>query len=476
MHSVRSSSTIRAVLAAALLIPLGMFARAGASPSTQSAAQAPQSLAQRAGATATTPEAVDHRRSEMDLDLKSRSYDSVDDNWTIVAEATLTSNRICLPLVFNCIVGELNTPDNASLENLSCDSPGWNHLRVFRNHCMKQLFFAGHDQKFTFTWTTDPGVSSGTVDLEVEFGRGILPHTFQKLVTAKLTVELDLSLDIAKSCPTEVEAGAKLTCTITVDYPTPPTTGPDISGIALTDKPDSELTALVSSGVLTRTAGAGTWDCSGLECANGELSSGESATFEFTATVASDPLGGDGINEASVQWSTPSAGGPLTADDEVVVRGTGDTELEIEKTTSDTEADPGGPITWTVKVTNAGPLDATDVAVSDISPTEVDGLTLVYSEGVGEWTCEGTSCTSASMPVGSTTFTAAGTVSPDTKGDTSVVNEVAVTWANDILGPDFPITAGSAVPVVASATTTTTPAPTTTTVPGQGGAPLSITG
>lgn len=450
-----------------------MFARAGATPSTQSAAQAPQFVAQRAATTATAAEAVDHRRTEMDLDLVSRSYDSGDDNWTIVAEATLTSNRICLPLVFNCIVGEVNAPANASLKDLKCDSLGWNHLFVFRNHCMKQLLFAGHEQKFTFTWTTDPGVNSGTVDLEVEFGRGLLPHTFQQLATAELTVDLDVSLDITKSCPSEVDAGATLTCTITVDYPTPPTAGPDISGITLTDD-QTKLAALVGVGTLTHTAGAGAWDCTGLECANGELSSGESATFEFTATVANDPLGGDGINAASVKWSTPSAGGPLAADDTVVVKGTGDTLLEIEKTTSDTEADPGGPITWTVKVTNAGPLAATDVVINDIAPAEVNGLTLTYAQGVGEWACEGTSCRTASMAVGSATFTAAGIVSPKTKGDTSVVNEVAVTWANDILGPDFPITAGSAVPVVASATTTTIPTPTT--IPGQGGVPLSITG
>jgi uncharacterized repeat protein (TIGR01451 family) len=474
VQSVRSSLVIRAVLAAALLIPLAVFARAGATPSTQGAAQAPQSVAQRAATTVTAAETVDHRRTEMDLDLVSRSYDPGDNNWTIVAEATLTSNRICLPLVFNCIVGEVNAPANASLENLKCDSPGWNHLLVFRNHCMKQLLFAGHDQKFTFTWTTKPGVNSGKVDLEVEFGRGILPHTFQQLATAKLTVDLDVSLDITKSCPTEVGAGAKLTCTITVHYPTPPAAGPVISEISLVDKPDTELTALLSDGALTHIPGPGTWDCAGLSCTSGELSSGESATFEFTATVANHPLGGDGVNTVSVNWNEPIVGGPLEADDAVVVKGTGDTSLEIEKTTSDTEADPGGPITWTVKVTNAGPLAATDVVVNDIAPAEVDGLTLTYATGVGEWTCGGTSCKATTMAVGSATFTAAGTVSSKTKGDTSVVNEVGVTWANNILGPDFPITAGSAVAVVASATTTTTPTPTA--VPGQDGVPLTIAG
>ncbi|MCB1269870.1 MAG: hypothetical protein KDB31_00480, partial [Microthrixaceae bacterium] len=65
-------------------------------------------------------------------------------------------------------------------------------------------------------------------------------------------------------------------------------------------------------------------------------------------------------------------------------------------------------------------------------------------------------------------------VSSETKGDTSLVNEVGVSWANDILGPDFPITAGSAVPVVAGATTTT--AVPSTSIPGTDGTPLMIAG
>lgn len=480
MNPNTSATAIRAALIAALLVPLAGFAHAGAASVTQGPLGDAKVTQARATPAASSGEAVDHRRSYLDLDLVSRSYDPGEDNWTIIAEATLTSNRICLPVVFNCIVGELDAPANASLADLRCDSQGWNHLLVFRNHCMKQLFFAGHDQKFTFTWTTDPGVRSGSVELSVEFGRGILPHTFQQLATAELTVDLDVSLDITKSCPTQVDAGASLTCRITVDYPTPPQAGPGISGIAVADAPDSDLAGLISGGTLNRTAGAGSWNCTGYSCTDGELSSGESAVFELTASVKDDPLGGNGTNEASVNWSAPTPGGPLTADDTVVVKGTGDTSLGIDKTTSDTEANPGGPITWTVKVTNEGTLAGGDVVVSDIPPDEVDGLELTHAGGVGEWDCRATSCRSASMPVGSATFRAAGTVSSGTKGDTSLVNEVGVTWANNILGPDFPLTAGSAVPVVASATTTTTPGPSPTTVPGNGagrhGAPLSVAG
>lgn len=485
MKTTGSAISIRAIAAATLIVAVGVVGRVGAAPATQEASASAPLTEQRgvsvaSVAAAASSDAVDRRRAEMDLDLVSRTYDPGQQSWTIVAEATLTSNRICLPLVFNCIVGELDTPANASLADLRCDSRRWNHLLVFRNHCMRQLGFAGHEQKFTFTWRTDPGVSTGSVDLSVEFGRGVLPVTFQQLATAELTVDLDVSLDITKSCPAEVDAGATLTCGVTVDYPTPPQTGPAISGITVTDTPDSDLSALISGAALTRSDGAGTWNCTGTTCSDGELSPGESATFELTAPVKNDPFGGDGVNEASVSWTGPAPSGPLDADDTVVVKGTGDTSLEIDKSTSDTEANPGGPITWTVKVTNAGPLPATEVLVNDIPPMQVDGLELIHSAGAGDWTCTGTSCRSESMPVGSATFTATGTVSVATKGDTSVVNEVGVTWANNILGPDFPLTAGSAVPVVASATTTTTPGPSPTTAPdnndGRRGAPLRLAG
>ena len=72
--------------------------------------------------------------------------------------------------------------------------------------------------------------------------------------------------------------------------------------------------------------------------------------------------------------------------------------------------------------------------------------------------------------------TVAGTAAPDS----AIVNEVQVRWDNDILGPDFPISAGAAIPVVAAVTTTTTPGGSTgkTAGPGSGseGAPLSVVG
>lgn len=170
----------------------------------------------------------------------------------------------------------------------------------------------------------------------------------------------------------------------------------------------------------------------------------------------------------------------------MTILGTGDTSLVVEKVTSQTTVKPGGTVTWTVTVTNQGPLPGTTVAVTDTPPAAMSGVTMTYASGVGTWACNGLTCTTATMPVGSATFTVTGTVSASATSATPLVNEVGVTWANDIEGPDFPVTAGSVVEVEATAATTTTPGSTTTTAGGSttttttaartDGAPISFAG
>lgn len=470
----RTSLTTRVLLALALLASLSV--RLGSDP----ASAAPE---------AATPAAQEPVRaddvgtwvSKMSLQQVSRTYNAGDDNWTIVAEARLTSNRICLPVLFNCIVGEVSSPPNASLTDLTCLSPLWSHLLVFRSHCLKEVFWAGHQQEFRFTWTTDPGVSTGTVQLAVEFGRGFLPVTFQQLATASLTVDLGTpTLEVSKRCPATVDSGATLTCQVEVSHPLPVGgSGPAVTGVTLTEQPDPALQALTSGADLVKASGDGTWDCSGaLTCTIGSLEAGQSTTFDYTANVNTTSTGGAGTNSATVAWTGPTAG-EREASAGVVVAGNGDTTLDIRKATTQTQVAPGGQVTWTVEVENEGPLAAQNVLVTDLAPSGVESMNLEYTSGVGSWTCASLSCSAATMPVGKATFTASGTVAGTAAPDSAIVNEVQVEWDNDILGPDFPISAGSAVAVVAGATTTTTPGgPTTPSGPGSGpdGAPLSVVG
>ena len=480
-------------VAAALLLVVSFLAAGttGAAPRharTHHAAApaAARAVSPAAAVCGTDPEC---RKDKLKLALVSRTFDT--DHWVIVADATLDSNRVCLPIAFNCIVDQATAPSNASLTQLQCQSLGWNHLLVFRDHCLKQLGFAGFHQKFRFTCNTNPGVTTGTVNLKVEFGRGFLPDVFEQLATASLAVDLGLPrLDIAKSCPDTVGSGQTLACTVTVTYPVGPgPAGPPITGIAVTDTPDGALAGFVPGGTLGTPVGPGGFGCALLVCSGGTLSPGQSVSFTYGGTVGPTATGGAGVNTAGVAWAGPVAGGAGPVEAPVTVVGTGDTSLVVEKVTSQTTVKPGGTVTWTVTVTNQGPLPGTTVVVTDTPPAAMSGVTMTYASGVGTWACSGLSCTTASMPVGSASFTVTGTVSASATSATPLVNEVGVTWANDIEGPDFPVTAGSAVEVEATATTTTTtatPASTTTTAAGGstttttafhgGGAPIHFVG
>ena len=85
-----------------------------------------------------------------------------------------------------------------------------------------------------------------------------------------------------------------------------------------------------------------------------------SGTISNTAWATSDATDGNAGNSGSTAAGVVA--GPATAD------------VEITKTTGSTTATPGGTVTYTITVTNAGPSPATNIVVSDDLPA---GLTLI---------------------------------------------------------------------------------------------------
>jgi uncharacterized repeat protein (TIGR01451 family) len=407
------------------------------------------------------------RRSDLRLELVDRSYSGGE--WTIVVGAVLNSNAACIPLVFDCIVGAVDVPAGTTLSDTQCLSPLWNHLIVFRDHCLKQVFHAGHDQRFLMTFRTTQ--QTGDLTLAAEFGRGVLPWQFQRLARGQLVVDLDVALTVTKSCPEAIVAsGATFTCTMTVEYPVPPgATPPPITGATLVDTPDPTLFP-GGSGF----ANPAEWSCSGGPPATScsligpnTIDPGETVTFTYTGQAAATATGGTGDNSATLTWTAPLSGS-ATAVDPITVKGTGDTSLTITKAPASTAVVAGQNATWSVTVTNAGPLPATSVSVTDTAAlavagttTALTGVVMAYASGVGTWTCAGATCTAATMPVGSTTFTAI-TPTPVVTQSATIANEAAVTWGNDILGPSFAEVASSAL-VASAASVTTSAVPTTTT-------------
>ena len=120
-------------------------------------------------------------------------------------------------------------------------------------------------------------------------------------------------------------------------------------------------------------------------------------------------------------------------------------DMTITKTASVPDYVAGGPLSYTVKVTNSGPSDAVGATVSDPLPSSITGAT---------WTCvasAGASCTASgsgnitdtvTIPVGgSVTYTVIGTVAAGTTG--SLTNTATVVPPGGTTDPNCPSSPGA---------------------------------
>ncbi len=429
---------------------------------------------------AQTPAVEHHRTSRLQLDLISRDYDSVTGSWTVVVESRVDSNRVCVPAVFDCIVQPGATPTGATLTDVQCLSPWWGHLGIFTDSCLKQLFFAGHHQRFRYTYVTDPVVAPTQLTISSRFGRGLFPLMVQELASDELVISLSDELEVDQVCPdTTVAAGDTFECAVTVSYPEDHPAGVSITTASL----DLGLGGDTGAVLGPVTTSSTDWDCTTVPCTldvGQQIDPGESASF--TVEIGANPsvTGGTILSTATVDYGPPAKQAQTT--DPIVVAGSGDTSLSVTKVADQTTAAPGQQVSWTVTVTNTGvpgwvALPAQDVVLADVVPASVAGLSVTHLSGVGPWSCNGSVCTNPSMLPGAATFRVVGTLAADVAAG-SLVNEIDVTWSNDVLGPDFPVVAAGTLEVQVPAptpTTTTTTVPSTT-VPTATPARLAFTG
>lgn len=413
-------------------------------------AQPESSLTDDIGAAAEAPE-CGSCRSSIDQELVSRTFDT--DHWTIVIEATLDSNVVCHLFLFQCVVQPEQAPTNMSLINVECLSSGWNHvylnvLGFTRDVCARfDHHQAGNDQRFRFTYRTDPGVVSGTVSEKVNFYR-FPEEIFFVRAEDTIVVDLDVELDVTKTCFDTVTAGSSSSCTITLSYPGQ---GPAITPVSVTDAPP----AAFLNGALVYVSGSGTWNCAGLTCTIvGNYSPGGATTFSFSFDVAAS-ADGEVTNTAGVTWSTGSAFDSA----DVTVKQPTDTTLTIIKVVEGTTVKPGGPVTWRIIVTNEGPVDALNVRVADMPGPFVQGALMAFESGIGTWTCSVLQCTTALMPLGDAVFVVNGLVATNAPPGTVITNEAEVEWDNDVFGPDFPIRVGAQITVAEPPAPPVPPAP-----------------
>ncbi len=135
---------------------------------------------------------------------------------------------------------------------------------------------------------------------------------------------------------------------------------------------------------------------------------------DLVMSVATSPslLASTVTNTATVDSPTTDLN-PVNDSSSVDVAVVTETDLTITKTATESPVVIGDAVTWTVVVTNEGPSDAFDVAVTDTVPASVTGVAV---DGGADWTCSVTgndvSCNhvGALAALDSAEFTVTGTV------------------------------------------------------------------
>ncbi len=247
------------------------------------------------------------------------------------------------------------------------------------------------------------------------------PVNFSEIETI---LDAPVDLGIAKSGSTTAVAGGPISYTIVVTNPGPI----PVVNATVTDTFPSAL-----SGV--------TWTCTasaGSSCTSGgsgnileqvTLAAGGSVTFNVTATLAPSAMSSVS-NTATV---APPAGSPETngTDNTSTFATTVTTEAQLilTKTATSTSAFPGGDITYTITLRNAGPSDAQNVVLTDILPAGTSFLTIVAPPAYTCTTGATVTCSTATLAPSATadTFTLVVRVSPTTPPGTVISNAVTVT-------------------------------------------------
>jgi uncharacterized repeat protein (TIGR01451 family) len=181
------------------------------------------------------------------------------------------------------------------------------------------------------------------------------PNTGNNSATAVTDVDPAADLSVTKAgAPDPVLVGGELTYTLTVANAGPS----DSTGVTITDP--------LPSGVSFVSASAGCTNDSGtVTCAIGDLANGANAirTITVRPTVANPTLS----NTAQV---TASTGDPNTVNNSATATTDVDpvADLALTKTDSPDPVLAGANLTYTLTVTNNGPLDATGVTITDTLP------------------------------------------------------------------------------------------------------------
>ncbi|GAA5155440.1 DUF11 domain-containing protein [Nocardioides marinquilinus] len=257
--------------------------------------------------------------------------------------------------------------------------------------------------------------------------------------TATDTLQPRADLAVTKTAP-PTTSGNPVTYTVTVTN-----RGPSVAGdVVVTDPVPTPLTLQSASsdrGTCTTTGAT-------VRCAVGSLPVGATTTITIVAGTPADGSGAGAVNTAT---ATTTALDPDTTNNSAshTLTGGAQANLALQKSASPSPVVAGGPITYTLTATNAGPSNATGATITDTVPDSVVIGTLPAG-----CTRNGqvVTCTRAALNTGDTwTVVLPGTVAPGTASGAIVANTATVAAAGPVDPSPADNTATTRTPVVTRA-------------------------
>ncbi|HET9212577.1 MAG TPA: DUF11 domain-containing protein, partial [Thermoanaerobaculia bacterium] len=293
--------------------------------------------------------------------------------------------------------------------------------------CTNPTFAVG-SAMFTLTVAVDPATAAGTV---ISNTAGVNSATGEgnpgdESATATTTVAASADLSVTKvDTPDPVLDGQDVTYTITVTNAGPSSA----STVTLNDVEPGGT----SPAPLTPPAG---WSCTpeiglGFSCTIASMPPGQAV---FTVVLQVGPQQPDGrilINTVDVSSTTPDPNGQdNTATAQTTVHAA--SALSATKTVSGSFA-PGGAVTYTLEVTNAGPtteLDSAGNELTDVLPPSLQLVSATASSGTALATPGTNTVTwNGTLDAGaSTTITIQATVKSTVAPGTTVSNQASLSW------------------------------------------------
>jgi len=229
--------------------------------------------------------------------------------------------------------------------------------------CSLGTLASGQTATITSTYTVPSNYTSPAVSNTASVSSSVNdPNLADNNSTATTTIVQQADLQITKSGPPSASPGNLIAYTVTVTNLGPSTAG----SIVVSDTTPAGLTFVSNSGACT-----GTYPCS-----IAPLNAGQSATITSTYSIPSNYAGTSVTNTATV--SSAAVDNNSTNDSSSVTTPvTASADLSINKS-GPSSFTPGQNVTYTITVTNNGPLGAANVFVTDPTPS---GLSFVSNSG-----------------------------------------------------------------------------------------------